>query len=65
MNNTVTIQRTSKNLKFQLVVANLIQLLGWITIFSETPNYNMTAALILGGIALHIITRILIWWHHG
>lgn len=61
----VTIQRTSKTLKSWLLIANAIQILGWLSLFSgENINPPVTATLILGGIAMHVVTRALIWWNH-
>lgn len=61
----VTIQRTSKPLKSLLLISNAMQIFGWLSLFQgEHVNPPVTLTLIFGGIAMHIITRALIWWCH-
>lgn len=62
MGKTITIQRTSRPLKGLLLLANLVQLFGFIMILGSQPGMGMSFIGI--GIAVHVITRCLIWWFH-
>lgn len=74
MEKTVTIQKTSKGLKFQLVLcwAALIAALIWSQCIRSSADMmdergDYTKPLILGAVAIcwYIITKIRIWWNHG
>jgi hypothetical protein len=65
----VTTQRTSKKFKALLLIANVIQLFGAIIIIAGLSNQDSAAAasgfsILVGGIALHVFGRVLIWWNN-
>ena len=63
----VTTQRTSKSFKALLLIANIIQLFGAVVIIAGLTNQDSGAmglgfSVLVGGIALHVFGRALIWW---
>ena len=66
---TITTQRTSKPLKAFKLIANLIQILGFLFVLAGA-SHSSTEVMVFGfqmvgvGIALHIVARTLIWWNH-
>ncbi len=60
----VTIQKTSKPLKFRLVLFNVLSLIG-IWAFFFVPAHQLGAEMFFSGTIGVIITKIMIWWNHA
>jgi len=56
------IEKTSKKLKGQQLIAVGITIIGFIFIFS-TPTFGALA--FFGGLIYFIIVRVVAWWEHG
>lgn len=67
----VPIERTSKRLKAQALVANLAAIVGTVWVVtavslgtSSPAGIAIGVLLLVGGLVWSIVVRISIWWHH-
>jgi uncharacterized membrane protein YvbJ len=66
----ITTQQTSKRLKFYLLLALGLFVVGAVMSFSSSNTGSKEAVPIAGllmvaGIVLGIVTKVRSWWHHG
>lgn len=62
---TVTIEKTSKTLKFYTVLFAVMMLLGLACLHRHGEvSPAAGAAAFVGGIGF-LVTRIMVWWRHG
>ena len=59
---TVTIQKTSKGLKLQRVLAGLLVLAGVITMAS---SFELGGFMVFSGIVWGMVVKLSTWWNHG